>query len=335
MSELIETGFKEVINLIQNARSNAFKSVNRELITLYWQIGEHISKKVSSDGWGNKTIETLADYIKQNQPDIKGFSAQNLWRMRQFYELYKDNQILSPLVTELSWTHNRLIMSKTKTDEEREFYIKLAINENYSKRELERQLDSCFYERCIASNKNLSPKLQELHPKAGDVFKDSYMLDFLNLPDGHSESDLQKSIVNNLKSFILEFGKDFIFIGQEYRLQAGNHDYFIDLLFYHRELCCLVAFELKIDEFKPEYLGKLNFYLEILDRDIKKAHEKSSIGVLLCKTKDDVVVEYAMSRCLSPSLVAEYQTKLINKQILHDKVEKLASEVEDLQNLEP
>lgn len=326
MSNIVENNFDEVLKLIQESRINALKSVNKELINLYWSIGQYISNKIQLEGWGKQTTERLSDYIQQKQLGIKGFSAQNLWRMKQFYETYANNEILSPLVTELSWTHNRLIMSKTKTNDEKEFYFKLAIKEKYSKRELERQLDSCYYERFISSKGHLSTKLIEVHAQAEDVFKDSYMLDFLNLPDDHSERDLQQSIIKNLKNFILEFGKDFIFIGQEYRLQVGNHDYYIDLLFYHRELCCLVAFELKIDEFKPEYLGKINFYLEALDKDVKKPHEKPSIGILLCKTKDDVVVEYALNRSVSPALIAEYQTKLIDKQILHDKVQKLIEE---------
>ena len=326
MSNLIENNFEEIFELIQKSRFNALKLVNKELITLYWSIGLYITNKVNSEEWGLNTIEKLAAYIKQKQPEIKGFSARNLWRMKQFYETYKDNEFLSALLTEISWTNNLLIMSKTKTHEERKFYLELAIKEKYSSRELERQLDSCYYERFISSKGQLSPALLDVHPQAEKVFKDNYMFDFLGLPDSHTEEDLQKAIVKNLKTFILECGKDFSFIGEEYRIQVGNHDYYIDLLFYHRELSCLVAFELKIDEFKPEYIGKLNFYLEALDRDVKKMHEKPSIGILLCKTKDEIVVEYALSRSISPALIAEYQTKLIDKQVLYDKVQKIIEE---------
>jgi predicted nuclease of restriction endonuclease-like (RecB) superfamily len=157
-------------------------------------------------------------------------------------------------------------------------------------------------------------------PNLTGVFRDSYVLDFLNLPPSHSEDDLQTALVRCLKDFILELGRDFSFLGQEYRLQVGNSDFFIDLLFYHRELQSLVAFELKIDKFKPEYLGQLEFYLEALDRDIKKPHENPSIGVLLCRDKDDEVVEYALSRVLSPTIVAEYETKLIPKETLRQKL---------------
>jgi predicted nuclease of restriction endonuclease-like (RecB) superfamily len=240
--------------------------------------------------------------------------------MKQFYETYRHNKIVSPLVTQLSWTNHLLILSKTKSDDEKLFYMHLVIKENYSKRELERQLDSGYYERTMLFKKAVSPAVTQLKGDITSVFKDTYVLDFLNLPHIYSEKDLQKSIVANLRDFILEFGKDFTFIGQEYRLQVGKNDYFIDLLFFHRSLRCLVMVELKIDDFKPEYLGKLNFYLEALDRDVRKADENPSVGIILCKSKDDEVVEYALSRNLSPALVAEYKTKLIPKKILQKKL---------------
>lgn len=191
------------------------------------------------------------------------------------------------MVTQISWTNHLLVLSKTKSREEREFYIRLSIKESYSKRDLERQIDSGYYERVVLSKKKVPLSVTQIHPKMQEVFKDTYVLDFLNLPDVHTEQDLQRSIISNLKNFILEFGKDFTFVGQEYRLQVGKNDYFIDLLFFHRELHCLVMFELKIDDFKPEYLGKLNFYLEALDRDARKPDENPSVGIILCKSKDD------------------------------------------------
>lgn len=216
-----------------------------------------------------------------------------------------------------------MILSKTKSVEEREFYIRLCIKDRYSSRELERQIDSCYFERYMLSDGKASAALTELYPEAPRIFRDSYIFEFLNLPDKHLEKDLQKALIHNLKKFILELGKDFIFIGEEYKLQVGNSDFYIDLLFYHRELSCLVAFELKIDSFKPEYLGKLNFYLEALDRDVKKPHENPSVGIILCKDKDDDIVEYALSRNLSPTLVADYNTKLIDKRLLQKKLHEL------------
>ncbi|NIM16859.1 MAG: DUF1016 family protein [Candidatus Aminicenantes bacterium] len=191
------------------------------------------------------------------------------------------------------------------------------------KRDLERQIDSGLYERYILSDAKVSPVVTQIHPDASSTFKDTYVLEFLNLPEPFMEKDLQKAIVKNMKKFILELGSDFIFAGESYRIQVGNNDYFIDLLFFHRDLRCLVAFELKIDDFKPEYLGKLNFYLEALDRDVKKEHENPSVGVILCKSKNDEVVEYALSRNMSPALIAEYHTKLIDKKILQKKLHEL------------
>lgn len=243
--------------------------------------------------------------------------------MRQFYETYSNDKFVSPLVTQLSWSNHLMILSKTKTAEERIFYIKLSIHENYSKRELERQIDSGYYERAMLSKKKVSPVLTQKHSHSIEIFKDVYVLDFLNIPEVHSEKDLQHAIVANLKKFILEFGKEFASIGQEYRLQVGGHDYFIDLLFFHRVLKCLVMVELKINEFKPEYLGKLNFYLEALDRDVRKEGENPSVGIILCKSKDDEVVEYALSRNLSPAMIAEYKTNLIPKKILQKKLHEL------------
>jgi len=211
-------------------------------------------------------------------------------------------------------------MSKTANDIEKEFYLRLTIQEKYKHKELERQLNTNLFDRIIKDNSILSMPLRELHPTANDYFRDNYMLDFLTLPKPYKEKDLRQSIVANLKQFILEFGKDFIFMGEEYRVQVGKSDYKIDLLFYHRELQCLVAIELKTIEFRPEHLGKMEFYLEALDRDVKKPHEKPSVGIILCKYKDNSVAEYALSRSLSPALIAKYQTELIAPQLLQRKL---------------
>jgi len=321
--ENFDKQFVEIVGLIKQARYNAIKNVNKELMELYWKVGEYVSKKISSSEWGHGIIQRLADYIKTSVPGSKGFSGQNIWRMKLFYETYQDVTILSAVLRELSWTSNMLILGKCKTPEEREFYIRMAINEKYSSRELERQIDSCFYERTMLSKQILAPVARELQPLDTSSFKDPYILDFLDVPQTFQESDLRRSIVKNLRKFILEFGKDFCFVGEEFRVQVGNNDYFIDLLFYHRELKCLVAIELKIDDFKPEYIGKLNFYLEALDRDVKKEHENPSVGLILCGNKDSEVVEYALSRNISPALVAEYKLKLINKELLQQKLHEL------------
>jgi predicted nuclease of restriction endonuclease-like (RecB) superfamily len=320
MSKHIDPSFSEVVYLIQNARQRAFQAVNTALIDLYWQVGKYISRKIADEVWGKAVIQQLAEHLQRTNPDLRGFSAQNLWRMRQFYEAYQEAPILSALLRELPWTHNLSILSKCKRPEEREFYLRLAACERWSSRELDRQISGCLFERVILNPPKVSAALQELHPTAEQVFKDSYLLDFLNLPDSHSESDLQKGLIADLKRFLMELGRDFCFVGEEYLLQVGGRDFRLDLLFYHRELQCLVAFELKIDEFQPEYLGKLAFYLEALDRDVKKPYENPSIGVLLCAGKDSEVVEYALNRTLSPAMVADYQTKLPDRALLQRKL---------------
>lgn len=319
----MDNRFTDIIQLIKQSRTNAIKAVNVELINLYWNIGEYISKKIEQSEWGDSVVTELATFIQTHEPELKGFSDKNIWRMKQFYETYKNFPKLSPLVREISWTNNLLIFSRCKTIEEMEFYLKYVKQENYSKREIDRQISASLFERTMIGNAKLSPAVRESNNDISNTFKDSYVFEFLNLPDLHSESDLQRGLVRQMKNFILELGKDFLFIGEEYKLQVGNSDFYIDLLFYHRGLQCLVAFELKADKFKPDHLGQLNFYLEALDRDVKKPNENPSIGVLLCKDKDSEVVEYALSRSLSPTMVSEYKTQLPDKKLLQQKLHEL------------
>jgi predicted nuclease of restriction endonuclease-like (RecB) superfamily len=362
MSKLKNTNteFQQVVLLIEEARNRAFHKVNEELILLYFKVGNLVSEKVSAGAWGENTVEELASFIQDNCPGLKGFNRRGLYRMKQFYETYSssefastlathlqkpknevknivtplvtqlqvsDNQVLkfvSPVVTQISWTHHLLILSKTKTVEEKIFYLTQCIAQKLSKRELERQLNTATFERTMLSNKvvsSLTPQIPE------GLFKDPYIFEFLELPDGHSEKDLEKALILNLQKFILEIGKGFTYMGNQYHLQVGNRDYFTDLLFYHRDLQCLVLFELKIQEFEPEFLGKLNFYLEALDRDVKRPFENSSIGILLCKGKDTEVVEYAMARNTSPAIITEYETKLIPKTVLANKLHQLVEQL--------
>jgi len=311
--------FTEVIDLIKNARTKAFKAVNTELINLYWQIGKYISERTAKEGWGKSTVLQLAEYIAKTEPGLKGFSDKNLWRMKQFFETFSDNEKLATLCREITWSHNRLVMP-LKTSEERRFYIQLSIREKLSVRELERQINSSLFERTMLSAQKLAPLVRVLPNDIEHTFKETYVLEFLNLPEKHSEADLQKQLIARMKNFILELGKDFLFVNEEYRLQVGNRDFKSDLLFYHRNLQCLVAFELKTTQFEPEHLGKLNFYLEALDRDVKKPHENPSIGVLLCKSKDEEVVEYALSRSLSPTMISQYTLALPDKKLLQTKL---------------
>ena len=317
--------FEHILSLIYEAKSRAYQSVNATQIVLYWQIGEYVHERMSKSIWGTHTIQKLADYLQQKDPILTNFSKRGLYRMQQFFQAYPDKQFVSAMSTQISWTHHLEILSSTKSREEREFYIKLSIKDRLTHRELRRQLKTAHFERSIIADKLLPTSFDNYPKDVMGVFKDSYALEFLKLPDNHSENDLQKALIKNLKTFILELGSDFTFVAEEYRLQIDLEDFYIDLLFYHRELCCLVAFELKIEKFSPSHLGQLNFYLEALDRNIKKNHENPSIGILLCKTKSKTVVEYALNRNVSPALVVDYSTKLIDKKILQTKVEELFS----------
>jgi predicted nuclease of restriction endonuclease-like (RecB) superfamily len=312
--------FAEITRLIESARQRAYQAVNTALIELYWQVGAYLSAKIKAAEWGEGVVDQLAQHLASTQPGLKGFTRRNLFRMRQFYETYPDPQIVSALLTQLPWTHNLIILGRSQRPEEREFYLKMAAQEKWSSRELERQYDTALFERVVLSPAKVSPLVTQIHPDAASVFKDSYMVEFLDLPAAHLESDLQRGLLAQLRQFLLELGRDFCFVGSEYPLQVGKQDFALDLLFFHRGLNCLVAIELKTTRFSPEHLGQLNFYLEALDRDHKKPHENPAIGLLLCASKDDEVVEYALSRSLSPALVAQYQNQLPDKKLLQAKL---------------
>ena len=321
-----ETTFRELLIQIQQTRQKVFAQANTTLMELYWHIGHTISEKVQREAWGKGVVSELARYIAQHAPEVKGFSDKNLWRMKQFYETYKGDEQLSAMARVLPWTHNTTIFSRCKSPEERRFYLALCQKEKYSSRELERQIDAASFERASLSPPKLSAALRVIQPAVDEAFKDHYVLEFLGLSDPHSENDLKRALVQHMKAFVLELGKDFLFVSEEFRLQVGNQDFYIDLLFYHRNLSALVVFELKIGQFKPEHMGQLNFYLEALDRDVKKPHENPSMGVLLCRDKDDEVVEYALSRNLSPALVAQYQLQLPDKKLLQSKLHELLAQ---------
>jgi predicted nuclease of restriction endonuclease-like (RecB) superfamily len=315
--------FNEVLALIEAARRRAYQAVNNELVGLYWQLGEYISLKIQSAEWGDGVVDDLAAAIARQYPGLRGYTRPNLFRMRQFYDAYRSNEIVSPLVRQLPWTHHLIILGQARPAQTREFYMLSAIQGRWTKRELERQIRSGAALRAAPYSKKVSPAVTQIHPAAGGEFKDTYCLEFLGLPEGHSEADLHGALLQHLGRFITELGQDFCFVGSEYPVQVGSQDFAIDLMFFHRGLSCLVAFELKVGKFRPEDLGKLSFYVEALDRDVKKPHERPSIGVLLCATKDDEVVEYALARTASPTLVAEYQTVLPSRDLLRRKLHEL------------
>jgi len=334
-NQITEAAFNEITELIQSAKQRAYRAVNTELVNLYWQGGEIINHRISEEGWGKGTIETLSVYIRKSQPGIRGFSAQNLWRMRQFHETYRDQQILSSLLRELPWTHHMLILGQAKQEEERDFYIRMAIREKWSSRELDRQLKSGLFLRAVANPLKVSPVVRQMYPLANSVFKDVYALEFLGLSETHDEPDLHGALIRNLGRFLTELGLDFCYVGSEYPLQVGGQDFSLDLLFFHRGLNALVAIELKARRFEPEDLGKLNFYLEALDRDHRKPHENPAIGMLLCATKDEEVVEYALSRSLSPAMVSEYQIQMPDKKLLQAKLHEFYQMLAPLDTEDP
>ncbi|MGD1843940.1 MAG: YhcG family protein [Salibacteraceae bacterium] len=319
--------FADVVQQIKQVRQKMFVQINTEMIDLYWDIGETISQQIENSSWGKGIVKELSAHIAKHVPGVKGFSDKNLWRMKQFYETYKEDKKVSTALRELTWSHHLSIFSRCKSQVERHYYLDQCLTEKYSVRELNRQISAGVFERSLTGKPKVSTALKELYPQVENLFKDQYTLEFLGLPDTHSENDLQKAILKNMKAFIMELGHDFVFVAEKFRLQVGNQDFYIDLLFFHRELSALVAFELKIGKFSPQHLGQLNFYLEALDRDVKKLHENPSIGILMCRDQDDEVVEYALSRNLSPTLVARYQLQLPDKQVIQQKLSELLSEL--------
>ncbi len=318
--------FDEVLALIEAARGRAYQLVNAELIKLYWHLGEYISKKIERAEWGDGVVDELAGEIAKRYPGLRGYTRRNLFRMRQFFEAYRAEKKVSSLLTQLPWTHHLTILGRAKHPAEREFYVLAAIKEHWTVKELDRQISTSALLRS-GTKKKVSSAMAQIQPSVLDELKDAYSLEFLSLPDGHSEDDLHSSLLRNLGRFITELGRDFCFVGSEYPVQVGNQDFAIDLVFFHRGLSCLVAFELKVRKFEPADLGQLSFYVEALDRDVKKPHERPSIGVLLCATKDDEVVEYALARTSSPTLVAEYQTELPSKELLRKKLHELYAQL--------
>lgn len=323
--------FAEVTKIIRDTQQQVFRLANTALIDLYWNIGAYLTSKIESAKWGDGVVSQLANYIARELPGQRGFSNKNLWRMKQFYETYRGSEeIVSTLLRQISWSHNCMIISRCKSQEERSYYLELCLNERLSFRQLERQIDCALYERSKSTEPKLSPLMKEIVSSTPTVFRDQYVLEFVGGKAYSNENSLKDALIKQMKDFILELGSDFIYINKEYRLQVGNSDFRIDLLFYHRELQCLVAFEIKMGKFEPSHLGQLNFYLEALDRDVKKPHENPSIGVLLCKDKDDEVVEYALSRSLSPTMVAQYQLCMPDKTKLQSKMREIENQMKEI-----
>ncbi len=300
--------FKEVKEKIFESQLRAMQAVNKELIQLYTEIGRMIVEKQDELGWGKSVVETLANDLQKEFPGVQGFSARNLWLMRSFYVEYKENTKLQPLVAEISWSHNIILISKCKDLLEREFYMRMSKKYGWSKSILTHQIDGKAYERFLINQTNFDKTIGDKYKyQAKLAVRDSYNFDFLELIDDYKERDLELGLLVNIRKFLVEMGDDFAFMGNQYHLKVGEEDFYLDLLLYHRMLRCFVVVELKNVSFKPEFAGKMQFYLTALDEIKKQESEHASIGIIICRDKDRTVVEYALKNMSSPMGVANYK----------------------------
>jgi len=298
--------FDEIKNKIRAAQYAAMREVNIQLIQLYWEIGRSISEKQKL-GWGKSVVESLSIYLKQEFPQTKGFSSTNLWLMTQFYQSYCDEVNLQPLVGEISWSKHAVILAKIKDRELRRFYITSTRNLNWTKAQLIREIENETHRKILNSQNSFLDQSREKLI----TLKDKYLFDFLELDMNHSERDLEKGLLNNVQKFLLEMGNQFSFIGSQFKIQLEGKEYFIDLLLFHRTLQCLVAIELKIGEFIPEYKGKMEFYLALLNDKVRLPHENDSVGIIICKSKNKTVVEYSLKKSNYPIGVSSYSTSKV------------------------
>ena len=302
------TAFAEIKERIRKAQYAALKSVNKQLVGLYWDIGRIILERQAAEGWGKSVVERLSTDLRQEFPGVGGFSVQNLWYMRQFYAEYHDNERLQPLVGEIAWAHNLAIMSKCKDPLEREFYLRMTRKFGWSKNVLIHQIENQSYEKSLLGQTNFEKTLTPaLRAQAKLAVRDEYTFDFLELGEKHSERELERALIGRIEDFLRAMGGMFAFVGSQFRLEVEGKEYFIDLLLFHRRLKCLVAIELKIGDFEPEFVGKMQFYLTALDKQVREKGEHPAIGIILCKEKKRTIVEYALMPADKPIGVATYQ----------------------------
>ena len=297
----------DILKRIRSAQYEAMRAVNKEIISLYWEIGRQITERQKTLGWGKSVVENLSRDIQEAFPGIQGFGVSNLRDMARFYTEYQSNEFLQPLVGEISWTKHILILTKCKDTQERRFYILATKRYGWTKSVLMHQIEGKAFEKYLLGQSNYEQTLPEpVREQAMLALRDDYTFSILGLEEEHSERELETSIVKNIRAFLMEFGHDFSFIGNQYRLEVDGHEYFIDLLLYSRRMQAMVAIELKVGEFKPEYKGKMEFYLNVLDDNVKLPHENPSIGIIICKEKNRTIVEYALRHSSSPIGVATY-----------------------------
>lgn len=300
---------KELKSKIYSAKSNAILSVNRLMIELYFEIGKEIVSNQEVLGWGKSVVEQMSKDLISEFGEKSGYSSSNLWRMRNFYLSYKDNAKLAQLVREISWGQNIIIFEKCKDDEIKEYYIKNSIEFGWNRNVLMHHIKTNLFDRDKIENKSNNFEISlplHLSELAQEIVKSEYNLEFLEVAKDVHERVVENSLIDNIKQFLLELGYGFSFIGNQYKLSLGENEYFIDLLFFHRKLNALIAVELKVGTFKPEYAGKMNFYLNLLNDTVKMPHENPSIGIILCTDKDKLEVEYALQNVVQPMGVSTY-----------------------------
>ena len=298
----------EIKRRIRFAQYEALRAVNQELVSLYWDIGRMIVGRQEGNTWGRAVVEKLAGDLQAEFPGTKGFSVQNLWYMRQLYLTYERKPKLQPLVGEISWSHNLIVMGRCKDDLQKEFYIRMTRRMGWTKNVLIHQIENRTYEKTLRNQTNFSKTVpEEIRNQAKLAVKDEYNFDFLELGEEHREMEVERALIAKINRFLIEMGGVFAFLGNQFRLEVGGQEFFIDLLLHHRRLKCLVAVEVKVGEFKPEYAGKMQFYLAALDDLVRVPDENPSIGIILCKAKNRVVVEYALRESKKPIGVASYR----------------------------
>lgn len=297
----------EITARIRSAQYEALKAVNKEMIALYWEVGKRITEQQTALGWGKSVVENLSRDIQKEFPGIKGFGVSNMWDMARFYAEYQSNEFLQPLVGEISWSKHIVILTKCKETRQRQFYILATKKYGWTKDVLINKIEAKTYENYLLGQSNFDKTLpDEIKNQAILALKDEYTFDLVGLAEEHSEYELEQAIIKNIRAFLMEFGTDFSFIGNQYRLEVDGKEYFIDLLLYNRRLQAMIAIELKIGEFQPEYKGKMEFYLNILNDTIKLPHENPAIGIIICKSKSRMIVEYALKSSNMPIGVATY-----------------------------
>ena len=359
ISTSLNADFASVLEIIQYHRSRAVQAINHASILTAWHVGAYVSKKIKNAQWGAKVVQQLAEYIHTQDPTLKGWSKVTIYRMVKLYDTYSDQQFLSYLnklptnilgsqeivssemtqLQELSivsaemtqipsllfrtgWTNHQLILQRCSTVEQYIFYILYAEYEHLKNKELERAIKADTYSRMLSDKKWQSEALKNTYPQTQVLLKDRAILEFLGLPKQYKESRLRKGIVEHMRDFIVELGKDFLFVDEEHALEVGGKTYRCDLLFFHRALQCLVAIELKTTEFDPRDLGQLEFYLEALDQIERRSNENPSIGILMCKDANSEVVRYALNRSMSPTMVAQYKEQLKVGSVLQRSLEE-------------